>query len=126
MASTRDKIVYVISRYLKENNSKDLLTRKEIVEILRRYNDLGEYRLREKDLKYFQTRDYCYNRYNLDLDGFPFKKEYGYGLVFEYKKNRKYIILGPDYKYTGPVYHEPRGEEEYVYGEWENGEFRKL
>ncbi|AXH99789.1 hypothetical protein DV702_08615 [Sporosarcina sp. PTS2304] len=59
--------------------------------------------------------DFCYNRYNF---GVGFNKH-----LFEYLTRSTYKYLGENAKYTGLIYHKPKGtEHENVVGEWKNGE----
>lgn len=60
--------------------------------------------------------DYCYNRTNngISLENPKF---------FEYIGHGKYRCLGELYKYTGKIFHKPKGSScEIVVGEWVNGE----
>ena len=59
--------------------------------------------------------DYCYNRLN---NGIKYETHIH---LFEFLGENKYKYLGPDYAYTGKVYHKPKGEVEICVGELENG-----
>lgn len=68
----------------------------------------------------FIITDYCYNNYNRDIKYFP------RDCIFEKIDKSNYRLLGTGYPYTGKVYHNPKDGDEYVYGEWQNGEFKRM
>ena len=57
--------------------------------------------------------DYCYNRIN---NGIRFDKH-----IFEFLGGGKYKYLGPDYPFTGKIYHKPVHQKIIEVGEWING-----
>lgn len=60
--------------------------------------------------------DYCYNRTN---NGIDFEK---YLHIFEHIERSTYKYLGENYPYNGKIYHQPKGCNEILVGEWINGE----
>lgn len=58
--------------------------------------------------------DYCYNRIN---NGISVKNP----TVFEYLGNSQYRCYGVGYPFNGPVYHQPKGQPEFVVGKCING-----
>ncbi|HEL0822083.1 TPA: hypothetical protein TU246_002072 [Streptococcus equi subsp. zooepidemicus] len=64
----------------------------------------------------FLPADFCYNRTNESID---FEK---HTHLFERLDDGRYLVLGEDYPYSGPVYYRRRGEtEDSVRGIWTNG-----
>ena len=59
--------------------------------------------------------DYSYNRIN---NGIQINKP----AVFEYLGRGQYRCLGLNYPYNGPIYHKPKGQNEFIVGKCINGE----
>lgn len=59
--------------------------------------------------------DYCYNRVN---NGITLNKP----AVFEFLGRGQYRCLGSNYPYNGPIYHKPKGQEEFIVGKCVNRE----
>lgn len=66
--------------------------------------------------------DYCYNRVNLDKTAHDFKN--GHPRLLEWVKKGLYKYLGPNYNYTGKIYHKNKNSnKDCAVGEWNNGEY---
>jgi hypothetical protein len=60
--------------------------------------------------------DYCYNIIN--RASFSFKYP-----VFSHVGRGRYMYVGPNYAYTGPIFWTPKGEAERQVGSWQSGEY---
>lgn len=72
-----------------------------------------------KSKKFFQPTDYCYNRYNYELNDFEHKDR-----VLEYNDG-DFRLLGEGYPYTGDAWHYPDDKRirPYIVGRWDTGRF---
>ncbi len=65
----------------------------------------------QADINPWLPSDYCYNRWNKSISNFNKQLH-----LFEYSGRNKYRILGPDYKYSGNIFHGKN-----VIGKWKDG-----
>ena len=77
--------------------------------------DLVTTKYKERNPTSIIPSDYCYNRLN---NGINYEK---YLHLFEYTVDKNYRYLGPNYPYSGKIFHKPRGSFEVVVGELKNG-----
>lgn len=105
--SNTELFINRINEYVKQNGTDDIMTSSEILSLVEMEDKKGS----------IIPTDYCYNRYNNGLG--DFKKHVH---LFEYTEDKRFRILGDNYKYTGIVLHKPKNGEEIKVGEWEDGE----
>lgn len=89
-----------------ENQEHQILTRKQIIEKIRK-----RYKIKPSSVN---LTSFCYNRYNKGV-----RLECN---LFHYACTGKYEYLGTDYNYTGLVYQRKKGaKEDVVVGDWLSG-----
>lgn len=69
---------------------------------------------RDKKKQSVLPSDYCYNRINNGIT-------LGKPAVFEYLGNSEYRCFGVGYPFNGSLYHQPKGQPEFVVGKCVNG-----
>ena len=69
-----------------------------------------------------QASDHCYNRtHYVNTKKMIMRDWEVYPPYFKHTDDG-YIVLGPNYPYSGDIIHKPDGCDEYVAGNWENGQ----
>ena len=96
---------YLIKNMPKTDNT--FYTRMELLNIIKTKHQ-------ELEINPWEPSDYCYNRWNKDLNNFISHLH-----IFEYIDRGKYRILGSQYCYDGNIFY---GEK--IIGEWEKGQLK--
>ena len=105
----KDMISEAVSTYIKENGTENILSRREIFEIISK----------KYDVKYGSIipTDYCYNRYNFGVKKFKDSPHF-----FEYIKRDTFKVIGENQPYSGCIYHKKKGDKkEQIVGKWQRG-----
>ncbi len=109
-----DRAREMVDEYVRENGTATEMTRKEFIEwVHARYEGVS---VEKNNLL---PTDICFNSYNKGLIDFP-----GPNLCLVYKdENQTFVLVGSDYKYSGPVYQYRGRANETIVGYWEDGSF---
>ena len=105
MSTLKEQLANYINEYVRINGVGAIVDSRTILSISGLSRSVGN----------ILPSDFCYNRFNNGIKGFkgPF--------LFEYLGTNKFRILGENYKYSGKIYHKPKGGVEQLVGEWVNG-----
>lgn len=108
----QEMITKVINDYVSSNGTSSIMDRDQLYAMVSQVYQINK--------NSFLPADFCYNRTN---EGIDFEK---HTHLFERFDDGRYLVLGEDYPYSGPVYYRKRGEtEDSVRGIWTNGFYRE-
>ena len=104
----QEMITEVINDYVSSNGTSSIMDKDQLYDMVSEVYQINK--------NSFLPADFCYNRTN---EGIDFEK---HTHLFERLDDGRYLVLGEDYPYSGPVYYKRRGEtEDSVHGIWTNG-----
>ena len=104
----QEMITEVINDYVSSNGTSSIMDKDQLYAMVSEIYQINK--------NSFLPADFCYNRTN---EGIDFEK---HTHLFERLDDGRYLVLGEDYPYSGPVYYRRRGEtEDSVRGIWKNG-----
>ena len=104
----QEMITEVINDYVSSNGTSSIMDKDQLYAMVSEVYQINK--------NSFLPADFCYNRTN---EGIDFEK---HTHLFERLDDGRYLVLGEDYPYSGPVYYRRRGEtEDSVRGIWTNG-----
>lgn len=104
----QEMITEVINDYVSSNGISSIMDNDQLYAMVSEVYQINK--------NSFLPADFCYNRTN---EGIDFEK---HTHLFERLDDGRYLVLGEDYPYSGPVYYRRIGKtEDSVRGIWTNG-----